>query len=52
MKLYSSVLGRRARNPMSPTWRVVGWPYNLWIFVPTGLFALAVVFWVRKTFMK
>ncbi len=51
-KLYASVLGRSARNPMSPTWRVVGWPYNLCIFVPGALVVLAVALWLRKMLRK
>jgi hypothetical protein len=47
-KLYTTVLGRPARNPMSPTARVVGWPYNLWIFIPLGLGLVVVVLWLPK----
>jgi hypothetical protein len=29
-KLYSAVLGRTPKYPMSPVWRVVGWRYTLY----------------------
>ena len=49
-KLYSSVSGRRARNPMSPLWREIGWPHNLWIFIPVLLISVVVgfIFWKIK----
>ena len=46
--LYCSVLGRAARDPMSPAGRVVGWPYNLVIYVGGGLLILIAVLFIRK----
>jgi hypothetical protein len=52
IKLYSSVLGRSPRNPMSPIWRVVGWRISLWVFFPAALVVLAVVVGLRKLLRK
>jgi hypothetical protein len=52
IKLYSSVLGRIPRNPISPLWRVVGWRDSLYVYVPFTLLLLLGFFWLRKIFRK
>jgi hypothetical protein len=52
IKLYSSVLGRTPQNPMIPLWRVVGWRYSLYAYVPVALLMCLGLFWLRKRFRK
>jgi hypothetical protein len=51
-KLYSSVLGRTPRNPISPAWRMYGWRVALFIYGVTASLLIIMALVIKKLFRR